>query len=244
MKRHNRDIFYVIGEGILTYDDKCHPVTHPVSTMAELRKFRFSRMGPKGHPLDGALLIALAEAMTAGSGQPDSSGPAIPAGFTYLGQFVDHDLTLDNTARSLGENVTVADLIQGRSPALDLDSVYGRGPNHPEDAKFYSDGVRLKMGTTAKVPFPDNGTNVDLAGFNLPRVEFGSIPSERRAALIPEPRNDENLIVAQTHLAFIRFHNAVVDKVASEGTPSFLLFPRARRRVVKHYLITHNPQLV
>ncbi len=235
MKRHNRDNFYVIGEGILTFDEKHQPVTLPASTLAELRKFRFSRMGPKGKPLDEKLLIALAEAMTADSGQPDSTGPTIPAGFTYLGQFVDHDLTLDKTARSLGENVTVSELVQGRSPALDLDSLYGRGPHHPEDAKFYSDGVRLKMGATAKSPFPDNGTNIDLAGFDLPRVGFGSTKAERRTALIPDTRNDENLVVAQTHLAFIRFHNAVVDKLASEGTPSFLLFERARRRVVRHY---------
>jgi len=235
MKRHGRDNFFVVGEGILTFDDKRQPVTQPASTLAELRKFRFSRLGPTGNPLDETLRIALAEAMTSGSDQPDSAGPAIPAGFTYLGQFVDHDLTLDNTARSLGENVTVAELLQGRSPALDLDSLYGRGPGHPEDAKFYSDGIRLKTGVTAKTPFPDNGTNVDLAGFDLPRVGFGSTKSERRAALIPDLRNDENLAVAQTHLAFIRFHNAVVDKLSSEGTPSIFLFQRARRRVVRHY---------
>jgi hypothetical protein len=234
MKRHNRDNFYVVGEGILTYDDKHRPVTQLASTIAALRKFRFSRLGPKGHPLDEELLKALAEAMTAEGSQPDSAEP-IPAGFTYLGQFVDHDLTLDNTARSLGENVTVTELVQGRSPALDLDSVYGRGPRHPEDRKFYSDGVRLKMGTTAKVPFPDAGTNVDFAGFDLPRVGFGSTKAERRAALIPDHRNDENLVVAQTHLAFIRFHNALVDKLASEGTPSVILFERVRRRVVRHY---------
>lgn len=235
MKRHNRDNFFVVGEGILTYDDKHQPVTQPASTLAELRKFRFSRLGPKGSPLDETLRIAVAEAMTAAGGQPDSAAPPIPAGFTYLGQFVDHDLTRDNTARSLGENVTVAELVQGRSPSLDLDSLYGRGPQHPEDAKFYSDGIRLKMGTTARTPFPDPRTNIDLAGFDLPRVGFGSTKSERRAALIPDPRNDENLAVAQTHLAFIRFHNAVVDKLASEGTPSIFLFQRARRRVVRHY---------
>ena len=34
----------------------------------------------------------------------------------------------------------------------------------------------------------------------------------RQKALIPDPRNDENLIVAQTHLAMINFHNKVVDR--------------------------------
>jgi hypothetical protein len=232
-----RDNFYVVGEGILTFDEKGDPVVRTPSTIAELRKFRFSRLGPKGELVDESIRKALAEAMTAGPNQPDSSKPALPAGFTYLGQFVDHDVTMDRTAASLGENVTVAELVQGRSPALDLDCLYGRGPRHAEDAKFYSDGVRLKTGTTSKVPFPPDLPVVsqDLAGFDLPRVGHGSTKSERRAALIPDPRNDENLIVAQTHLAFIRFHNRVADKLAAEGTPSVLLFERARRWVVRHY---------
>ena len=235
MKRHVRDNFYVVGEGILTFDEKHQPTCQTPSTIAALRKFRFSRMGPKGSLTDEKLRIALAGAMTAEGRQPDSAGPTIPAGFTYLGQFVDHDLTMDNTAVSLGENVTVTELVQGRSPALDLDSLYGRGPRHPEDAKFYSDGIRLKMGKTAQTSFPDEGTNKDIDDFDLPRVGFGSSKAERRAALIPDHRNDENLAVAQTHLAFIRFHNAVVKKLEDKGSPSATLFQRARRRVVKHY---------
>lgn len=235
MKRHVRDNFYVVGEGILTFDEKHQPTCQTPSTIAALRKFRFSRMGPKGSLTDEKLRIALAGAMTAEGRQPDSAGPTIPAGFTYLGQFVDHDLTMDNTAVSLGENVTVTELVQGRSPALDLDSLYGRGPRHPEDAKFYSDGIRLKMGKTAQTSFPDEGTNKDIDDFDLPRVGFGSSKAERRGALIPDHRNDENLAVAQTHLAFIRFHNAVVKKLEDKGSPSATLFQRARRRVVKHY---------
>ena len=40
--------------------------------------------------------------------------------------------------------------------------------------------------------------------------------------------------MAQTHLAFIRFHNRVVDELAGT-TPSALLFTTARKIVVKHY---------
>ncbi len=235
MKRHVRDNYYVVGEGILTYDDKHKPVCLRPSTEAEMRKSRFSRMGPKGKQLDDATRGSLAEAMTAVGAQPDSATPTVPAGFTYLGQFVDHDLTFDKTAAALGDSVTVEELIQGRSPSLDLDSLYGRGPGDSADARFYSDGKRLKMGRTAATPFPDNGTNHDIDGFDLPRVGFGSKKAERRAALIPDPRNDENLAVAQTHLAFIRFHNRVVDKLAGEGAPSVTLFKAARATVVKHY---------
>src|SRR5437660_1013216 len=235
MKRHGREDFFVVGEGILAFDDNHQPKVERASDIAELRKFRFSRLGAKGRTLDEDTRKALAEAMTANGAQPDSTNPAIPAGFTYLAQFVDHDLTADKTAKALGENVTIDELIQGRSPALDLDSVYGRGPDNSEDIKFYSDGIRLKTGKTAATTFPDGRTNRDSDGFDLPRVGSGSTKRERRLALIPDERNDENLVVAQVHLAFIRFHNRVVEHLANSGTPSADLFTKARELVVKHY---------
>jgi hypothetical protein len=117
MKRHGRDNYFVVGEGILTHGDEYQPVCQRPSTEAELRKFRFSRMSGKGQRLNDALLKAVAKAMTAAGNQADSTGPAIPAGFTYLGQFIDHDLTFDRTAVAFGEQVSVEDLKQGRSPA-------------------------------------------------------------------------------------------------------------------------------
>ena len=236
MKRHIRYNYYVVGEGMLYCDPKGKPVTDPKpGDVPEMRKFRFSRMGPKGSAVDLAVVSGLAKAMTDSPG-PDSSGPAIPAGFTYLGQFIDHDLTMDRTAKALGSNVTIDELLQGRSPALDLDCMYGRGPTDADDSKFYSDGIRIKVGTTAPSPDPLN-PGVTLGprdGYDLPRVGQGSLKVERRAALIPDHRNDENLIVAQTHLAMIRFHNRVVDQIAAI-TPSADLFERARELVVKHY---------
>lgn len=232
-----RDNYYVVGEGILTTDGKNGVCERP-STEASLRKFRFSRLLPKGETLDPAILEKVATAMTAAptppATQPDSADPPVPAGFTYLGQFVDHDLTLDNTARALGEHVTVNELLQGRSPALDLDAMYGRGPDDRDDDRFYApDKVRLRVGITAAINGP--GTNVNLNGYDLPRVTQGSTKAERQRALIPDHRNDENLVVAQTHLAFIRFHNRVVDQLADIGVPSSLLFQRARETVVRHY---------
>jgi Animal haem peroxidase len=71
-------------------------------------------------------------------------------------------------------------------------------------------------------------------GFDLPRRGTGSSAAARRKAVIADERNDENLAVAQTHLAFIRFHNRVVDKLPS-GVPDSKKFARARRLVTKHY---------
>jgi len=237
MKRHFRGDYYVVGEGVLAYDDprapvdKRSPTCHRPSTTEQLRKFRFSRLGPKGEQVSVELLKAIATAMTVDVSNPDSRPDAtIPAGFTYLAQFIDHDLTLDKTAVEFGEDITVAELLQGRSPALDLDSLYGRGPDHPRDEKFYAtDGIRLKTGRAVGPPLGDRD------GFDLPRAGVGSNQAERRAPLIPDPRNDENLAVAQTHLAFIRFHNQVVDRLAETGTPSALLFNKARKEVVRHY---------
>ncbi|MBE7187636.1 heme peroxidase family protein [Jatrophihabitans endophyticus] len=234
MHRHYREQYFVVGEGVLSRDVHGKAVTRHPSGTDEIRMFRFSRLGPKGSPITPALAQELAAAMTASTpaDQPDSTGTSLPSGFTYLGQFVDHDLTKDVTAVALGTDVTVAQLVQGRSPALDLDSLYGRGPT--QDAQLYADAEHLKTGTTAAVPI-DAGTNVNLDGFDLPRVGTGATKADERAAQIPDGRNDENLAVAQTHLAFIRFHNKVVDKLVAAGTPSTVLFHRARAEVVRHY---------
>ena len=142
---------------------------------------------------------------------------------------MDHDLTFDKTSVMLGQNVSPADLLQGRSPSLDLDSLYGAGPTDPESAKFYeADGVHLKMGKTiAAGGFPATD------GFDLLRGE-GTTVEQKRTAIIPDPRNDENLAVAQTHLAMIRFHNRVVD-TQSASIPASEKFDRARKKVTRHY---------
>jgi hypothetical protein len=114
--------------------------------------------------------------------------------------------------------------------------VYGRGPQDPQDRVFYAeDGVKLKVGTTSATTFPDNRVNVDLEGFDLPRAGTGVTEADRRSPLIPDTRNDENLAIAQTHLAFIRFHNRAVDELAVRGRPSRPLFMEAQEQVVRHY---------
>ncbi|HYH33641.1 MAG TPA: peroxidase family protein, partial [Nocardioides sp.] len=77
------------------------------------------------------------------------------------------------------------------------------------------------------------GRLVAHRAYDLPRTGDGSNADPRRA-LIPDFRNDENLAVAQTHLAMIRFHNRVVDDLGS-SVPTAQRFRRARRDVVLHY---------
>jgi hypothetical protein len=249
MKRHAQDSYYVVGEGELAFDQDGKPVVRSLSTASEIRRFRFSRLGPRGVPTSSALNQILAQAMTAGT-SPDSGsdgGEPVQAGFTYLGQFVDHDLTGDRTAVDLGADVSVAELVQSRSPSLDLDSLYGRGPRHSDDKRFYApDGMSLRTGTTAAVPI-DAGTNTNRDGFDLPRAGVGETKAAERAPLIPDVRNDENLAVAQLHIAFMHFHNRTVSRLSS-SVPSALLFDRARAEVVRHYqwMLRHDylPKIV
>jgi Animal haem peroxidase len=129
---------------------------------------------------------------------------------------------------TFGEHVSPSDLLQARSPSLDLDSLYGAGPQDPDSAKFYAaDGLHLKMGKTVAV-----GSDAAMDGFDLPRGA-GTTAAQKRKAIIPDPRNDENLAVAQTHLAFIRFHNRVVDTLPA-SVPQSLRFATARELVTKH----------
>ena len=120
-----------------------------VSMDIDLRAFRFSRQGPKG---DGKQLAQpnrrkIATAMTT-TGDPMEG--EIPAAFTYLGQFVDHDLTFDKSRLRDDVTVPVTDLVQGRSPSLDLDSLYGLGPDMTPE--FYAaDKAHLLTGTTSAV---------------------------------------------------------------------------------------------
>jgi hypothetical protein len=231
--RHGRESFFIEGEGTVGPEDSAAvpPTTARANTTAAsgpaldaAPTFRFSRLGPRGVRLPEATLRKVALAMTGGS-EVDGS---IPAGFTYLGQFVDHDLTFDATTVAFGDNISPAALLQGRSPTLDLDSLYGFGPLDPVSAGFYeADRTRLKVGKTTRF-----GSDQARVGFDLPRVDDGS--AQPRTADIPDFRNDENLAVAQTHAAMIRFHNRVVAGLGP-ATPPADRFEKARRKVVLHY---------
>jgi Animal haem peroxidase len=230
--KHGSESYFVVGEGLLGESGGGRTATATAGLAAGAPPFRFSRIGPKGTALDVATRKKIANAMTPEGGAVSD----IPAGFTYLGQFVDHDLTFDKTQVMLGEDVSPAELIQGRSPSLDLDTLYGAGPQDEKSAKFYTDDRHLKMGKT--VAFASDTAH---DGFDLPRVGGTGSAAAKRKALIPDFRNDENLAVAQTHLAMIRFHNRVVDHLPA-SVPAAQRFATARKRVVKHYqwMVRHD----
>ncbi|GAA2622942.1 heme peroxidase family protein [Actinomadura fulvescens] len=153
--------------------------------------------------------------------------PFHTAGTTFLGQFLDHDMTFDETSR-LGVPTRPEDSPNTRTPSFDLDSVYGGGPT--ATPQYYDPADRAKFRLESGGLFED-----------LPR-------RADRSAIIPDPRNDENLMIAGMHAAFLRFHNRVVDRLRAQGTPPTLVFDTARRTVTWHYqwIILHEflPQIV
>lgn len=195
---------------------------------AAFKAGRFGRLVPElTQPLipDDAALVELGLAMTEGAGgKPSSDNRNIPAGFTYLGQFIDHDITLDTT--SLSEVAQDPSALENfRTPRLDLDSVYGGGPRvQPSLYDRTSPGrAKLLIGLTSDGVFP---VKAGLA-HDLPRNAQGF-------ALIGDERNDENLLVAQTHLAFLRLHNRMVDRLV-DSMPADRLFDAARRATIDLY---------
>jgi Animal haem peroxidase len=218
MKRHGSESYFILGEGLVTESLDGRTATLSAAVEAEVPPFRFSRMGPKGtdKQLGEANRLKIAEAMTVAN----LTEGTIPAGFTYLGQFIDHDLTFDKTALMEGVDIPPGTIESSRSPTLDLDCLYGAGPQDPGSAQFYTDGLHLKMGAADGSPAGQ--------GFDLPRETPG------QGATIPDERNDENLAVGQIHLAMIRFHNRVVDTLPASVLPAER-FERARKIVTKHY---------
>ena len=222
MNRHGSETYWVIGEGMLgeSRDGREPAIEAAPEAIAAAPPFLFSRLGPKGSgvQIGKPLRLKVAQAMTADNLSPGQ----MPAGFTYLGQFIDHDLTFDTSALMEDVDISPATLLQSRSPSLDLDSLYGNGPADPGSAKFYkNDALHLKEGAAQPGP----------AGSDLPRQGSGASVGE---AIIPDPRNDENLAVAQTHAAFIRFHNRVIDTLPASDPPA-QRFRAARKIVTKHY---------
>jgi len=190
---------------------------------------------------------------------PQQNSP-IPPILTYWGQFVDHDLTAntdrDNVISIEGEPLPPLppddvrnDLKNLRDPALNLDSVYGDGPFTPAPAgsdEFVPyDGIKLRLGTLTPVNAGVRIPPVDDMSRDLPRI-FDPADVDRHAkAQIGDGRNDENLVVAQLHVAFLRFHNAAVDWVRAnepERTGDGEIFSRARdlTRWTYQWLTVHD----
>jgi hypothetical protein len=169
-------------------------------------------------------LMALGAAMTS---VPDPADPkdgrddeesGIPALYTYFGQFIDHDITFDPMTTLIRHSDPNA-LTDFRTPAFDLDNVYGRGPS--DQPYMYDDsGKKFLL-----------GHNLDSGAPDLQRNN-----AHPARALIGDPRNDENSIISQFQALILRFHNRVVDNHPD------LDFPGVQKIVRWHYqwVVVHD----
>lgn len=150
---------------------------------------------------------------------------SVPVGMIFFGQFVDHDITLDasTTFDSVVDNP--GEIANVRTPTLDLDCIYGLGPEaqpylYTQGGSF--GGVKLLTGA-------DNSGQAGLRNDDLLRSPNGR-------AIIGDPRNDENRIISQIQLAIIRFHNHVAETIHAEtGLSGHDLYEAARQQTTWHY---------
>ena len=187
----------------------------------------FPDLDPYQVPLE--LIDELAGRMVEADGA-DLDHPDLPAGYTYLGQFLNHDLTFDPVSNLWVPN-DPRQLEDFRTPRLDLDAVYGSGPRdmpYLYDQRAEPGGALLLIGDS-RAEFGES-----FAVEDLPRNLQG-------CALIGDPRNDENAIIAQLHLVFLKFHNRVASALLDgehagrwSGEPAELVW-EAQRIVRWHY---------
>lgn len=147
--------------------------------------------------------------MEAAGGGADN--PRIKAGYTFLGQFIDHDLTLDATS-ILEQQIDLNATTNFRTPAFELDSLYGRGPGANPALYDTSNPGRFLLSED---------------GFDLPRNRQGT-------AIIGDHRNDENRIIGQLHVLFLKFHNRVINDFVTDASGR-TRFEEAQTLVRRHY---------
>jgi hypothetical protein len=150
------------------------------------------------------------------------NNPTHTAGTTFMGQFIDHDITFDTTS-VMGVPTDPENSPNARTPSLDLDSVYGAGPVASPQLYYPADHAKLR---------------IDTGGIfeDLPRTSDGT-----NTAIIGDPRNDEHLMIAGLQCAFILFHNNAVEWARANGHADSA-YEQARQLTTWHYhwLVLHD----
>jgi hypothetical protein len=149
----------------------------------------------------------------------------MPAGYTYLLQFVAHDLVQSVSSLAVAGHGRIA-LNNGRTAPLRLEAIYNDGPQNspllyePDPADRTAPGPSLRLGpldTRQPCPFRDLA-RVDLmkAITDVSRQVAQKEPSNEsssmrlRDVLVGDARNDDNAILSQLTVVFHLLHNGLV----------------------------------
>lgn len=149
---------------------------------------------------------------------PDArDNPYIPSGYTYLAQFVAHDM-VSTRVPFWATNRLTRDTANGRSCRLRLDALYGGGPAEnpilyvPED-DLDQFRLRLQLGRSGPWPAPDDPNAVcpfrDIARLKLQNT-LGRQFDGLTEALVADPRNDDHALISQLTVVFSLLHNIFV----------------------------------
>ena len=204
------------------------PELPPFAPPTDEAREQAKKLGEKGGLLDA--LDNLGDL----ANNPDN--PNMTTGFTFFGQFLDHDVTLDPRSPLL-ERSYPRKTTNFRTAAFDLDSVYGDGPEADPFLYDRSTGdIKMRI---EPIPGSEGVSRDRVARFDLPR-------DPNNNAILGDGRNDENVIISQLHVAILSFHNAVVDHLRKD--PSLAdqsaerIFKMAQRQVRWHYqwIILHE----
>lgn len=197
------------------------------------------QLGEKGGPIDALdnLTDPIQSILNPGVFSPHNpDNPNMTAGVTFFGQFLDHDLTLDSKS-PLHASSDPRKTRNFRTAAFDLDSLYGEGPGRsPELYELNSGDIKFRVDP---LPGSQAVSRKGALRYDLPR-------DVNQHAIIGDGRNDENVIIAQFHLAMLRFHNAVIDHLRTDPTYAGLsadrVFKEAQRLVRWHYqwIVVHE----
>ncbi len=132
-----------------------------------------------------------------------------------FGQFIAHDITADRSPVTHHDDEAL--LRNARSARLDLESVYGDGPIGSPYLFSRKDPAKMLLGLNDK-KLPDD----------LPRNQEG-------IALVGDPRQDVHLLISQMHVAMLKAHNWLVDRLREDGVSEADLGVEARRALTWHY---------
>jgi hypothetical protein len=206
-------------------------------------------------PEGQATIDAIAALGRAMADDPSGAESIIPAAYTYFGQFIDHDITktvFDTSIQPPGgpdpiqaQNFQpiprgdVSSLVSNlRTAPLDLDSVY---QGFAQQAIEANGKFRLSEVSKTNDPRVPKIVTADKL-HDLPRLTMIQNPQNEadqekdRQAIIGDPRNDENLLVAQLHLAILRSHNVMIDRGLNHASAQVEIRRRYQWAVLHDFL--------